>query len=157
AETGINVAVTEGLFKNGKGGLASAVNRCEIANIPVVSQRDRGVADLVVLRGQQMSTTQDQVYWFIQRSLGDLNNPLDCWMTAPDYEHNPVRRIDRQRNFLDLEIDAPGPIQQDEIEARRYFGRLRNPREIRVGPGTAKTERFRGPTVEISHIRGECL
>jgi hypothetical protein len=52
AETGINVAVAESLFQNGEGGLAGAVNRSEIAHTPIVTQRDRYAADLVVFRRQ---------------------------------------------------------------------------------------------------------
>src|SRR5262245_57043177 len=52
AQAGINVAVTESLFQNGEGGLASAVNGSEIAHTPVVAQSDRYAVDLVVFRRQ---------------------------------------------------------------------------------------------------------
>lgn len=83
------------------------MNWSEIAHTPVVTQRDRYAADLVILRRQQMSATQDQMYRFIDRTLGRLNDLFDCWMTAPDNENNPVGRVYRQRDFLYLQVDAP--------------------------------------------------
>src|SRR5262249_1138635 len=78
-------------------------------------------------------------------------------MTAADHENYPVGRVDRQGDFLHLQVDAPSAIQQDEMEARRYLGRLGDPGEVCSGPWAAKTERLGWPAVEISHIRRKGL
>src|SRR3954471_12035498 len=104
-----------------------------------------------------MSATQDQVYRLIDRTLGRLDDFFDCWMAAPNNENDPVGRVDRQRDFLHFQVDAPSAIQQDEVEAWRDFGRLRDPGEIPFGPGGAKPKRFGGPAVEIPHIRRKRL
>src|SRR5215470_15924968 len=100
-----------------------------------------------------MSPTQDQMYRLVERVPGRLDNLFDCWMTAPDDENDPVGRVNRQRNFSHLQIGAPSAIQQDEMKARRYLGRLGDPGEIRFGPWAAKTQRLGWPAVEIAHVR----
>src|SRR5262245_35070323 len=74
-------------------------------------------------------------------------------MTASDNKDDSVGRVDRERNFLHLQVYAPSAVQQDEMEARRHFGRLGDPGEIRFGPWTAKAQRVGWPAVKISHIR----
>src|SRR5262245_37155269 len=78
-------------------------------------------------------------------------------MTAPDNENNAVGRIDRQRDFLHLQVDAPGPIQQDQIQSGRHFGRLCYPREIALRPRAAETKRLGWLPVEITHFRRKGL
>src|SRR5262245_42570023 len=73
-------------------------------------------------------------------------------MTAPRDQDNPVRCVDRQRDFLHLQIDAPSPVQQNEMEAWCYFGCLRHPGEITFRPRAAKTKRVGRLAIEISHI-----
>src|SRR5215470_15966306 len=70
-------------------------------------------------------------------------------MTAPDNENHPVGRVDRQGDFLHLEVDAPGPVQQDQMESGRHFGRLGYPGEIAFRPRAAETQ-MRLPPYSIS-------
>src|ERR1700722_11459190 len=97
------------------------------------------------------------MYRLIDRILGCLNDLLDGGMTAANNENNPVRRIDCQRDFLHFQVDAPGPVQQDEMESGRHFGRLGYPGEISSGPRGTKTKRVRRFSVEISHVRRKGL
>src|SRR2546427_2132483 len=99
-----------------------------------------------------MSATQDQMYRLIDRTLGRLDDLFDCWMTAPDNENNAVGRVDRQRDFLHFQIDAPSTVQHNEMEARSHFGRFGHPGEITFRPRTAETKRLGRPAVEIPHI-----
>jgi hypothetical protein len=78
-------------------------------------------------------------------------------MTAPDNENNPVGRVDRQGDFLHLEVDAPGPVQQDQMESGRHFGRLGYPREVAFRPRAAETQRLGWAPVEITHVRRKRL
>src|SRR5262245_64900602 len=104
-----------------------------------------------------MRATQDQMYRLLDRTLGGLDDLFDSWMTAPHNENNPVGRVDRQRDFLHLQVDAPSAIQQDQMEAGRYFGRLGYPREIVFRPRAAETKRLGRPPVEITHVRRKRL
>src|SRR5262245_35732279 len=97
------------------------------------------------------------MYRFVDRTFGRFDDLFDSWMTAPDNENNPVGRVDRQRDFLHLQVDAPSPIQQDQMESGRYFGRLGYPREIAFRPRAAETKRLRRPPVEITHVRRKRL
>ena len=74
-------------------------------------------------------------------------------MTAPDNENNPIGRVDRQGDFLHLEVDAPGPIQQDQMESGCHFGRLGYPRKVAFRPRAAETQRLGWAPVEITHVR----
>src|SRR5215469_14088626 len=78
-------------------------------------------------------------------------------MTAPDNENNSVGRVDGQRDFLHLEVDAPGPVQQDQMESGRHFGRLCYPGEIAFRPRAAETQRLGWLAVEITHVRRKRL
>src|SRR6516162_2733329 len=100
-----------------------------------------------------MRAAQDQMYRLIDRTLGRLDDLFDCWMTAPDNENNAVGRVDRQRDFLHLQVDAPSPIQQDQMESGRHLGRLGYPCEIALRPRAAETQRLRRSPVEITHVR----
>src|SRR5262245_27391127 len=104
-----------------------------------------------------MRATQDQMYRLIDRTLGGLDDLFDSWMAAPHNENNPVGRVDRQRDFLHLQVDAPSPIQQDQMESGRHFGRLGYPCEIAFRPRAAETKRLGWPPVEITHVRRERL
>src|SRR5262245_22693810 len=123
----------------------------------VVTQRSRHVADLVVLRRQQMSAAQDQMHRLVERALSRLDNLFDCGMAASDNEDYSIGCVDRQRDFLHFQVDAPSAVQQDDMETRRYFGRLADPREIPFGPWAAETKRLRWPAVEVPHIRRKRL
>src|SRR5258705_13229769 len=97
------------------------------------------------------------MYRLVERVPGRLDDLFDSWMTASDNENDPVGRVDCQRNLFHLQIGAPSAIQQDEMKARRYLGRLADPGEFRFGPWAAKTQRLRWPAVEIAGIRREGL
>src|ERR1700745_1721078 len=78
-------------------------------------------------------------------------------MTAPDNENNPVGRVVRQRDFLHLEVDAPGPLQQAQMESGCPFGRLGYPRKVPFRPRAAETQRLGWAPVEITHVRRKRL
>src|SRR5207249_3053593 len=80
-----------------------------------------------------------------------------CWVAAPDNENNPVGRVDRQRDFLHLQVGAPSPIQQDQMKSGRHFGRLGYPREIAFRPWAAEPKRLGRSPVEITHFRRKGL
>ena len=63
----------------------------------------------------------------------------------------------RQRDFLHLEVDAPGPIQQDQMESGCHFGRLGYPRKVAFRPRAAETQRLGWAPVEITHVRRKRL
>src|SRR5437016_5095191 len=98
-----------------------------------------------------MSATQDQMYRLVDRTLGRLHDLFDCRVAAPDNENYPVGRVDRQRDFLHLQVDAPSPVQQDQMESGRHFGRLGYPREIAFRPWAAEPKRLGRSPVEITH------
>src|SRR6185369_13330278 len=108
-----------------------------------LAQRGCDAADLVVFRRQQMSAAQHKMNWLVDRSFCRVDDFFDRWMTAADNENNAVRRVDRKRNFLYLQIDAPGPVQQDKMERRRNLGDLAHPGEVAVGPWRPETQRLR--------------
>src|SRR5947209_4654618 len=89
----------------------------------------------------------------VDRSFGRLDDFLDRWVTAPDNENDPVGRVDRERDFLDLQIGAPGAVQQNEMKARRHFAGFGHPGEITARPRSPETKRLRRRAVEIPHVR----
>src|SRR5262249_43268199 len=82
---------------------------------------------------------------------------VDRRMTAPDNENYSVGRVDGERDFLHLQVDAPGAVQHDEMETGRDFGRLADPRKIRLRPWGAEAKRLGRPAVEVPHIRWKRL
>ena len=60
-----------------------------------------------------MRATQDQMYRLVDGTLGRLDDLFDRWMTAPDDEYNSIGRVDRQRDLLHLQVDAPSSIEQN--------------------------------------------
>src|SRR3954471_9664823 len=104
-----------------------------------------------------MSATQDEMDRLVECAPGRLDDLFDCWMTTPDNQNYPIGRVDCQRNLFHLQIDAPSAIQQDEMKARRYLGRLGDPGKVGFWPWAAKTQRLRWPAVEIAHIRRKGL
>ena len=98
-----------------------------------------------------MRAAQHQMDRFVDRSFGRIDDFFDRRMTAPDNENNPVGRVDRQRDFLHLQVGASSPIQQDQMKSGRHFGRLGYPREIAFRPWAAETKGLGRPSVEATH------
>src|SRR5690348_16549162 len=102
-----------------------------------------------------MRAAYDQMYRLVDDALGCLDDLFDRRVTAADDQNNSVRGIDRQRDFLHLQVGAPGAVQQDEMKTGRHLGRLRYPGEVGSGPRGAEAKRVRRLSVEVPHVGGE--
>src|SRR5215831_2501302 len=96
------------------------------------------------------------MYRLVERTCR-LDDLLDCWMTTPDNENDPVGGVDRQRDFLHFQVGTPSSLQEDQLESGRHFGRLAHPGEIAFRPRAAETEGLGRFPVEISHFRRKGL
>src|SRR5947208_3569138 len=97
------------------------------------------------------------MYRLVEYTLGRLHDLFDGWMTAPHNENDPVGRVDRECDFLHFQVDTPGAVQQDEMEARCNLGCFGHPSEIARRPRAAETKRLRRFSLEISHFRRKRL
>src|ERR1051325_6387492 len=100
-----------------------------------------------------MRAAQDKMNRLVGRALSRLHDLFDRRMAASHDENDSVGRFDRQCDFLYLQVDAPGAVQQNEMEAGRHFRRFGDPGEIALRPGSAETNRLGRLPLEVSHVR----
>ena len=116
-------------------------------------QRGGDPADLIGGRRQQMGAAEDQMDRLVDHRPGSLDDFLDGRVTATDDQHDAIRGIDRQRDFHDVQVDAPRPLQEDQVKSGCDLGRLGNPREVAFGPWAAKTQGLRRISIKVTHLR----
>src|SRR5437763_1161615 len=100
-----------------------------------------------------MCAAENQMYRLAGRAPGGLDDLLQGRMTAPDDENDPVRRVDRQRDFFHFQINTPGSIQQDQMKSGHHLGRPGQPGEIAIRPWAAETKGLGWLSVEVTHFR----
>ncbi len=103
------------------------MGRSDILHVPSAVERCGDGFDLIVFGGKQMQAAQDEMYRLSGRRLRSFGDRFNGWMTAAYDEHHAIGRIDCQGNFLHLKVNAPFAVQENQMEARRNFGRLADP------------------------------
>src|SRR4029077_13209616 len=101
-ETGVEVALAEGLPERGEGRLAGAVSRRDVADLERVAQGGGDLVDLVVFGDDEMETAGNEIDARVdlRRRLDDL---VDARMRATDDDYHAVGSIERERQLAQLE------------------------------------------------------
>src|SRR5437868_13601558 len=99
-----------------------------------------------------MRATDDQVNRLVDCLARGRNDLFQRWMAAAHDENDAVWRIDGERDLHYIQINAPRPLQQNQMEARRHLHRLGHPSELRGWPRAAELQRLGRLAVEITHV-----
>src|SRR3984893_18926968 len=122
-QSGIQVSVREGFLQGCECRLTRAVAGSDVVDFVRVMQGGDYFFDGGVLSHDQVKSARDEVNVRIDlRRFG--NDGLDSRMRARDHQYDPVRRIDGQRQLLQLLGAGRVGYQGDEGNARSYFGGL---------------------------------
>src|SRR5438874_11185409 len=89
------------LLEMREGGLACAMARRELLDVPGIMERRCHLGDLIVRRGGHVEPAQDQMDARVDSS-GRLDDLFDARVRATRHQHDSLRRLERQRQLAQL-------------------------------------------------------
>src|SRR5712671_662450 len=117
-----------------------------------ILERRHNFRDGVIRRGNQVEAAGDQMDLGIY-GCGRLDDLVDPGVRATDHQHNSIRRVEGQRELLELPGAWSFRHKGDQGDAGDDFGRLVDELEVGALPGRAERHYLGWFAVEVAHVR----
>src|SRR6476619_603648 len=117
-----------------------------------ILERGYDFRDGVIRRGNQVEAAGDQMDLGIY-GCGRLDDLVDPGVRATDHQHNSIRRVDGQRQLLELPGAWSFRHKGDQGYAGDDFGGLVDEFKVVALPGRAEGQDLGWFAVEVAHVR----